>query len=295
MSVKDNSFGIADIQDKMLGSLKCLIQLCDENQLTYWAAGGTCIGALRHDGFIPWDDDVDVFMPRADYEKLWELYSGKEIKNHYKLCRTTEDYNQHHRAMRLVDIDTTFIVKRSIDEDIDHGVYIDILPLDGCPSNHFQRLNQIVNCMLFSVYNVQCLPEFHGGKVFRGVVTFLLNLHKDVESRNKIWKRCEKRMKKYSFDKCNKVVELTTNTKALMHPYPKEWFSGTIYHKFEDIDVALPIGVDNYLSSFFGDYMQFPDKSEQCPRHKTIYVNMNESYKKYKGIYYCRKGAVDNE
>ena len=71
--IKDNAYGIAPLQEKMLNLLKVLIKMCEENNLTYFACGGTCLGAVRHDGFIPWDDDLDVFMPRPDYEKLWEL------------------------------------------------------------------------------------------------------------------------------------------------------------------------------------------------------------------------------
>ena len=96
--IKDNSFEIADLQEKMLGLLCELIRVCEENQLTYWACGGTCIGALRHDGFIPWDDDLDVYMPRDDYEKLWKI-RDKFNSEQFILCRTTKDRNYHHIQM----------------------------------------------------------------------------------------------------------------------------------------------------------------------------------------------------
>jgi len=122
MSIKNNEFGIADMQDKILDILKYFISVCEQNDLHYWLAAGTCLGALRHQGFIPWDDDLDVFMPREDYEKLWSLLGGK-ADSHYLLCRTTREKNYHHRVMQIVDLETTFINTRCRNEDIEHGVY----------------------------------------------------------------------------------------------------------------------------------------------------------------------------
>lgn len=110
MSVKDNTYGIAPLQDKMLDILKYFISLCEKYNLRYCAYGGTCIGAFRHQGFIPWDDDLDVIMPRQDYEQLWRLYGEKINSSKCKLCRTTFDKNYHHRVMQLVDLETTFII-----------------------------------------------------------------------------------------------------------------------------------------------------------------------------------------
>ncbi|MBQ9904896.1 MAG: LicD family protein, partial [Synergistaceae bacterium] len=105
--------------------------MCDKHNLRYWIAGGSLIGVIRHQGFIPWDDDLDVFMPRPDYEKMWSLLGGAMIDGHFVLCRTNRGKNYHHRVMQLVDTETTFIHSRCRDEDIEHGVYIDIIPLDG--------------------------------------------------------------------------------------------------------------------------------------------------------------------
>lgn len=284
--IKDDSFHIAALQEKMLELLEELIRFCEENGLTYYACGGTCIGAIRHDGFIPWDDDLDVFMPRADYEKLWTL-RDKFDKERYKLCRSTLEKNYHHRVMQLVDLNTTFINRRSVNEDIEHGVYIDILPMDVCASGGFGYFRQKVLSILYSVYNVQCLPEFHGGKFFRLAVGFLLKVVPDKKKRYNIWSKCEKKMTRYQPDDSPRLVELTAALKELRHPYPKEWFSSVIKHKFEDIEINIPVGYDNYLRQVFGDYMALPDLSEQRPRHNTVFVDLNNSYKKYKGIYYC--------
>ena len=289
--IKDNSFGIAELQEKMLELLCELIRVCEENHLTYWACGGTCIGALRHDGFIPWDDDLDVFMPRDDYEKLWQI-RDKFNSEQYVLCRTTKNKNYHHRVQQLVDIKTTFINQRSVDEDIEHGVYIDILPMDACAPKGLPRVKQVVNALIFSVYNVQCLPEFHGGKAFRFAVSTALKLVPSSGLRYKIWKRSEKKMTRWNWSSADKVVELAASVKVLMNPYPKEWFSDIKKHKFEDIEINLPVGVEDYLTQVFGDYMSLPPEKDRYPRHNTVLIDLKNSYKKYKGIYYCvEKGA----
>ena len=291
MSVKDNSCGIADLQEKMLEILKYTIGVCDKNNLTYWIAAGTLLGAVRHGGFIPWDDDLDIFMPRKDYEKLWHLLREKR-SGQYVLCRTTKNRNYHHRVMQMVDKNTTFIHSRSADEDIEHGVYIDIIPIDICPDNRVQRLFQMLHASFFSIYNIQCKPEYKGNKAMSVITDILLRIVPNKKLRYVIWKNEEKRMLKYSIDpkysssKYLKVI--TASMKELMHPFPKEWF-GNQKIPFEDIEVNAPIDTDAYLTAMYGDYMKIPPKEQQIVRHNTEYIDLNNSYEKYRGIYFCKQ------
>ena len=101
------------LQAKSLEIFMYFQKICKENNLRYWVGGGTLIGALRHQGFIPWDDDIDVFMPRPDYEKFYSLWNQVGDLNHYALCRTTKEKNIHQTDMQLVDLTTTFINRHS--------------------------------------------------------------------------------------------------------------------------------------------------------------------------------------
>ena len=289
MAVKDNSFGIADLQEKMLENLKEFISLCEQNNLRYWLAGGTLLGVMRHEGFIPWDDDLDVFMPRPDYEKLWSIVGDRIVDGHYKLCRTTKEKNYHHRVMQLVDVDTTFIHSRSKDEDIEHGLYIDIIPLDGCPDGKLQRLGQILNAIVYSVYNIQCPPEYNGGKL-TGIITFMtkimLAVVKRPEARYKIWKRAEKKMTTYDFDACRDVKSICAGFDVLITPFSRSWFD-TKKGPFEDIEVSIPSGTEEYLRLKYRDYMQLPPKEQQVVRHHTEFIDLNTPYTAYRGVYYC--------
>ena len=288
--VKNNSFGIADLQDIMLDILKIFRNICEENHFDYCLAGGTCIGALRHEGFIPWDDDLDVYMPRPDYEKMWKLYGNKVIFGHYKLCRTTLRKNYHHRVMQIVDLNTTFINERSKNENIEHGVYIDIIPVDARAAGKMGQLNQLVNAVLFSIYNIQCKQEFNGGKMTKYInfgTMFLLNAVRNPKARYKIWKKAEKRMTSYDWDSCNEYIVLTSTIRELRNPFPKEWF----HHRtarFEDMEANIMSGSEDYCHMMYGDYMKLPPEEDQCVKHKTVYIDIDNPYKKYKGLYYCK-------
>ena len=290
MSVKDNSYGLAPLQDKMLDILKHFIMVCEENGLRYCACGGTCIGALRHQGFIPWDVDLDVFMPRPDYEKLWNICGQEKQNKRYNLCRTTSEKNYHHRVMQMVDLETTFINRRSENEDIEHGVYIDIIPLDMCAKTISRRLFQIINSLLFSVYNIQCTPEFHGNKMQRIATSILLSLVKNQNRRTKIWQKCERRMIQEEWNENQDIIELTTDLKSLFRPYHHEWFTFEGRKtKFEDIEINIPTKAEEYLTAGFGSYMEIPPVEKRRPQHNTVYIDLFNSYKKYKGKYYCTK------
>ena len=151
------------LQEKSLEIFKYFQKICKENNLRYWVGGGTLIGALRHQGFIPWDDDIDVFMPRPDYEKFYQIWNQVGDLEHYALRRTTREKNIHQTDMQLVDLTTTFINRHSVNEDILHGVSVDIMPFEGCPEGKLARGMQIYHSVLYSIFNVQRLPDHQGG------------------------------------------------------------------------------------------------------------------------------------
>lgn len=288
MSIKDNSYGIAELQDKMLDILKYFAEICEKNDLTYWAGAGTCLGAIRHKGFIPWDDDLDVYMPRDDYEKLWANWNRFSTDSKYKLCRTNAEKNYRHRVMQVVDLSTTFINERCKDDDIEHGVYIDIIPMDVVASNPFSRFSQILNTIIYSVYNIQVEPEFHGNGLMEIGTRFLLKAVKNPNKRYRIWTRAQKHMVRKNKEK-SQYVDLLTYFKMIFMPMPKAWFE-TIKVPFEDTEINVPVEFDKYLTTFYGDYMELPPVEKRAVQHHTVYIDLNNPYTIYKGKYYCVKG-----
>lgn len=278
---------IRDLQSKIKSILIYFMRLCEENNLRYWCAGGTMLGAVRNKGFIPWDDDIDIFMPRSDYERLYILWPTIGDLDNYCLCRTTKEKNYHQTDMQLVDINTTFINHHSMEEDIEHGLSIDIMPFEGVPDSKIKRAIQIYHAVMYSVYNVQRLPD-HQGKVLRFFTSILLNLVKNPEKRYRIWKYHEKMLSQYDYDESKIVKEMIANFKALFLSYPKETFD-TISVPFEDIIIKIPKGYDAYMKAIYGDYMKLPPEKDRIPKHDVVYVNLSEPFIHFKGKYYCVK------
>lgn len=288
MSVKDNSCGIAPLQDKMLDILKYFQKICKKSNLKYWAGTGTCLGAVRHGGFIPWDDDMDIYMPRDDYELLWKKWKDLSDDPNYRLCRTSKTKNYRHRAMQVVDLRTTFINERCVNEDIEHGVYIDIIPMDACAPTFLSRCSQIFNAIIYSIYNIQIPPDFQGGKLMRFGTKFFLSLVKDPNRRYVMWKRAERRLSRFNIREAKKYTDLYIYFWMIFKSMPAEWFE-TKEVPFEDTMIAIPVGYDLYLKELYGDYMQLPPEEDRIVKHHTVKIDIEHPYTEYKGVYYCRE------
>lgn len=285
---------LPELQNIMLNILKCFITLCNENTLRYWLGGGTCLGAVRNGGFIPWDDDLDVFMPRPDYEAFCDLYKDQIVLDRFKIVITDEAKNYHHRVMQMVDINTTFIVTGNENDDIEHGVYIDIIPFDACPEKPFKRIRQILNSVIFSVYNIQRLPRYQGGTLMKFVVSTLLACAKDPKKRFRIWKHAERKMVCADWDNCKNVVETVTSFKSLLKPKPREWFE-TREISFENILAKIPVGAEEYMKGVYGDYLKLPPNQEQIPRHDLVFMDLKNTYLCYKGEKYLLHTDLERE
>ena len=281
---------LRELQLKSLEILKYFKLFCEEHSLSFFLCGGCCIGAVRHKGFIPWDDDIDVFMPRPDYEKLCSLWPEAADTGSYMLCRTDSVTNYQHTDTAVVNINTTFINSHSTNLDIAHGIGIDVIPLDGYAPTKFRRFVQVLNAMLYSLFNAQRLPD-HQGRFIRIMSGLILKVFRSSKVRYRIWEKAEKRMSRYAFGESEYITELVTGLKYMRLKYPKTIFSGSEYRKFEDTLMPVPAGYDQYLSMAFGDYMSFPDEKDRIPKHCTVFYDLEEPFTKYRGIYYL----INNE
>ena len=273
------------LQLKNLEIYEILLNFCNKHNLKIFFCGGCLIGTLRNKGFIPWDDDIDVFMPRDDYEKLKELWP-KENNKDYELVIPSKDNYTKNQFITFNDNNTTFIKSYETDLDMNHGIRIDILPLDGCPTSRFKRRIQKMWALLYSLYITQLVPENHGKVVSLGgkILLYIIPIKK---LRWSIVKLAEKKMTKYRIKDSKYITELCAGPKYMQNEYKKEWFDKVIYKEFEGKEMPIPIGYDSYLRMAFGDYMKLPPKEKQIPEHDVVYCDLNNSYTKYKGKYYC--------
>lgn len=265
------------LQLKELDTLVYFKEFCDKNNLLFYLCGGCCIGSLRTGGFIPWDDDIDILMPRDDYEKLYKLWDNDKHER-FKLLRTDEKIFTGNIFTTIVDTETTCVKANQAHLDIPFGIMMDIFPIDGCPKGKFKRTMQKLNAMIYSLFLAQIVPENHGGIMALGS-KFLLSIVKSPKAREKKWRNAERRMSKYKIADCEYITELCEGVHSMQPEYPKEWFASAVYREFEGLQMPIPIGYDPYLKKAFGDYMTPPPEDKQKPHHDMILVDTERSYK----------------
>ena len=275
---------IKKIQLIELDMLKAFVNVCAELKLKYFLAGGTLLGAIRHNGFIPWDDDIDVIMPREDYEKFLEkgqaLLEKKYFIQNYK---TDPEFVLNFTKIR--NSETTFIEKTSKNRNINHGIYIDIFPLDGFPR---KKVDYIKTKIFDTLYGYQVDKYFFYEEKIKE--NFFKHIAKKIfsdmlyrkKSLREIQDKKEKMYKKYKYTDSENIISYCGmyGKKEIM---PKKYFGEGKKVLFEGIEVIAPQEYDLYLKQFYGDYMKLPPKEQQVTHHYNEIIDLENSYKKYIG------------
>lgn len=274
-----------ELQNCQLNILKEFIRICEENNLIYYLVGGSCLGAIRHQGFIPWDDDIDVAMPREDFDKFITLQ--EKVNKPYFIQTYKTDKRYIYNFAKLRDSSTTFIENFFVNHRINHGVWIDIFPLDGMSKNintPAYKFSKKVKLNWFNVY-LMYLPALlrrpHLKTLWKDIplnlVAFLFMFLNIGHYRNKL---IDKRVKKIKYNDASLVGNFFgTNPKK--EAMPKEIFQEGTIKKFEGIDVKVPKDFDRYLKLLFNDYMKLPSKEKQIGHHYNKGLDLKKDYITY--------------
>lgn len=281
---------VKDLQAKELLLLKELRRICDANNITYFLAYGSLIGAVRHHGFIPWDDDVDVCMNYPDYMKFKEVCKT-QLGSDFFLQTDETDPNAGLSYFKLRLNNSTLIIDYLADRDMHHGINIDIYPVYNVPDNGFLRKLQLAASAVYMLFEAGQVPENHGGIMAVGS-KFLLKVFRG-KARVSLKNKCHRYMAKYENSHTKQKAMLFGNLNVCKHLYPAETFSKAIKMSFEDGEFSVPIGYDTYLSMFYGDYMKMPPKEKQGVKlDHIVKISPDEPYEKFKGVLYCVKSSV---
>ena len=268
------------LQLKLVGILEELDHFCREHNLRYYLMGGTCIGAIRHKGFIPWDDDLDVAMPREDFETMFRLWDNEN--NRYKVLRPSRDVLTGVHIGQIRDSETTCIYDYARNYDICQGVKIDVEPVDGAPNSLFAQKIQRFHCLVYGLMTGQRPPN-HGSDARRLFARIVLSLIRSPQLRYKLFRAAERKIRKYKFENCEKV-RVSYN-----HIYDKKMLGEPCMKEFEGKLYPVPGDYEGYLRNEYGDYMQFPPENERKPVTKVFFYDPDTPHIKYKGIKYCVK------
>lgn len=276
---------LRELQHKCLEITLVFKDFCERHGLLFYFCGGGCIGALRHNGFIPWDDDIDVFMPREDYEKMCRLWHEEMDESKYRLSRTSEKEFLRSQLTAITDEETTFIKERQMDLDIAHGIRLEVLPLDGCPSSRIKRKLQLMWGLAYQIYINQEAPTSKG-RIPYLIGRIMLAFAPGWKNRYRMARLAERHMSRYPIRDCEYITELCVRYNYMVNEYPKEIFESAVYKEFEGYDMPVPVGYDTYLKMAFGNYMELPPEEKRVPSHDGICVDVHKGYQNYRGICY---------
>jgi lipopolysaccharide cholinephosphotransferase len=265
---------IRERQDKLLKILLEIDKVCKEHHLRYYIMAGTMLGAVRHSGFIPWDDDMDIGIPRADYEQLI-AHSKEWFPEQYEFICGENDPVYPYPFGKIQDAHTTFI--GSIAFLYAGGIYVDIFPLDGVPSG---KIAQQIHFAKYQFYKKVLYFTFRDPyKRGKGISSWVPLLCQKLTTRPKAHRRVRQVLTKYDFDKQQFIADYDDGSEGIMD---KKILGAPTPILFEGEELLGVEQYEVYLKQKYGDYMTIP-KEEHRKKHQCFYVNLNMPYKEYKG------------
>jgi len=261
--------------------LSVFIRICEAQGLRYFCAGGTAIGAVRHQGMIPWDDDIDVFMPRPDYDRFLALAAhsmpeGYEVLSPY----ATKDYPMY--FAKMCNARTTLLENERI--PCVFGLYIDIFPLDGACDDvetcyrEKRRFKRLMN-KLEAVSTHNSFDEYVGlltkrrewGRFAVKTVAFCCRSW----LRRWLLKQMDSIAYGHDYALSSRVVTYS-GAYQRQEIYPKAWLETPQMFAFEGLMVNLPHDYDAYLRHFFGDYMTLPPVEQRASHHQKVFFDLDK-------------------
>ena len=265
------------LQSLEFDMLKEFVRICDDLGLKYYLVCGSALGAAKYGGFIPWDDDVDVALPRSDYEIFCEKAQSM-LPDHLFLQNHKTDSGYPLIFSKLRNSNTTFIEKSYSHLDINHGIYIDVFPLDGYPASKSDSLKLEKEKRRYALMRLCCLNMKHSWKIRLLVgVEKLFGVHRNSY---KIVERLENRISSYSLTDselwCNHG-----NWQGNLEYAPKEQYGDGVFAEFEGLKVRIPEKYDEYLTQKYGDWRADLPEEQKQGHHYHIVCDTERSYRDY--------------
>ena len=268
MSTTNKNLTLEEVHKATLKLMTNFHEFCESNGLTYYLAYGTLLGCIRHNGFIPWDDDVDVWMMREDYNRLIKLFREKEYHiDHIQLCTRESCRYYDYPIARYSDLTYRYILSSGIGNTPDMGTFIDIYPLDSFENSDVFMKTYKKIAKLNWQYAVYCNPNV--GNPLKKAIKLLSKGLTSIMYRNDVRKAIDERTDeiiKTSAVKGDMVgvpCWFTTGNTLLN----KAWFASRMIHKYENTSFYIPENYHEILTKIYGDYMTPPPEGKRVQYH----------------------------
>jgi len=260
------------LQQIELEILREFIQVCRRHGLRYFVLYGSCIGAVRHGGFIPWDDDIDVGMPRPDYEEFLKVAQA-ELPEKYFIQTGRTDPDCTNTFAKIRNSETCFIEKSNAKYHINHGVFIDIFPLDGFNGDKgFLRKKKLYEIQLRHTVDAP-----YPSKLKKAVCLLAGALTPDYR---KVRDKLAQIITQKDYDE-SEIVGSYCGWPPELEMMPKEVFGNGTPVPFEGMTVLIPEKYDAYLRQLYGDYMTPPPEEKRVTNHAYTVIDLDRSYREY--------------
>lgn len=255
---------LRELQEVTVYIYRDLLDFCEKNDLKVYLLGGSLIGALRHKGYIPWDDDIDVCMSRPDYEKLLELSNGK-ISEKCSIIdpQKNKDFKGY---IPLAVYDNSKLYSGQF-KDEELKISVSIFVYDGAPQNQVIRILYYIKMYVLRAEVALCRADFRHvntrtAKLLGPILSPFFKPRSVYHYKNKVLKYS----KKYSYEG-NELVAPNVDANAFKEVYPKNQFEKSVQVEFEGIKSYAFSYYDSHLKKYYGDYMKLPSKEAQKPKH----------------------------
>lgn len=282
------NYNIKEIQKKLTDLLQTFHDFCSKYNLVYYMSHGTMLGSYRHKGFIPWDDDVDVMMPREDYNKLISLSRDSRLPQNIFLKYNETSKDIIFSYAMFVDKTTTLVYEKPGNApDMVEGIYIDIFPVDGTINNLKRAKLRSYEWFYLNkklIYSQEVTQR-------KNVAYRLFNKYAHLFDPQKIYKKLEKKSSKISMNDSDLLLISPTSG----GPMRKDILGKPTLYPFEGRQFYGPEKAEDYLEHIFGDFMQLPPVEERVSHHNYKYINLHLPFEKYlSGLSEINEGEKNN-
>lgn len=250
-----------EIKEIQLDILKKVHLFCEENNLKYSLAYGTLLGAIRHKGFIPWDDDIDIMMLREDYDLFIDNFN--ETFEYLKVHSPEKDLEYPYPFAKVSDERTLLI--ENISYKYKMGVNIDVFPMDDIDIK--DKFTLKVQIVLGTLRDIKLVKFKLNRNPFKNIILLICKLLLFPIPCRKIINEMVKNSKKYYNKKLDYCCNISLGQKTTK-PVPKKWFEELINHEFEGYSFLITKYYEQLLELLYGDYMKLPPKEQQKTHHK---------------------------